>query len=174
MAINDFKLLFQMYCNQDGPIDLSRPVAPFNVQRGVLLDPGTGAGQVDRLWTDTRTLTASSTEDLDLVGAALFDPFGVAVTFARVKGLFVYANPANTNNVVVGANVVNGWATLIGPTGASGGTITLRPGGGAALFSGADATGHVTTAGTGDLLHVANSGAGTSVIYDIGVIGCSV
>jgi len=38
----------------------------------------------------------------------------------------------------------------------------------------ADATTYAVTAGTGDLLKVANSAGGTSVTYDIVIIGSSV
>jgi len=50
--------------------------------------------------------------------------------------------------------------------------ISVRPGG---LFCWAapDATAVAVTAGTGDLLAIANSGAGTSVTYDVVIIGSS-
>jgi hypothetical protein len=153
-------------------LDLQVALATLSLNAGVSLTTGTGSGQADKIWADTRTLTASSSEDLDLVGTALTDAFGVAFSVLRVKGLLVAADSTNVNNVVVGANVANGWATLFGPTGASGGTVTVRPGG---FFCAGctDATGWATTAGTGDLLHIANGGAGTSVIYSIVIIGSS-
>jgi hypothetical protein len=150
-------------------LDLQTAVATLNRAGGVSLDNGTGSGQADKVWADTRTLTASATEDIDLAGAAILDAFGVAAVFARVKALFIQANPANTNNVLVGG-VTNGWATLISP--AATGVVTVRPGGGFAAWSG-DATAFAVTAGTGDLLHIANSAGGTSVTYDIVVIGSS-
>lgn len=155
-------------------LDLTTALATHNLTAGTPFDNGTGAGQVDKIFSDTRTLTASSTENLDLAGT-LVDAFGATVTFVRVKGLFVRASTGNTNNVIVGANVAaNAWATLFGPAGASGGTITLRPGAFFAAGCGsADATGWAVTAGTGDLLVVTNSAGGTSVTYDVVVIGCS-
>jgi hypothetical protein len=154
-------------------LDLTTALATHNLTAGTAFDSGTGAGQVDKIFSDSRTLTASSSEDLDLAGT-LTDAFGAAVTFARVKGIWVQASAGNTNNVVVGANVASSWATLIGPTGASGGTITLRPGAFFAAGCGAaDATGWAVTATTADLLHVTNSAGGTSVIYSIVIIGCS-
>lgn len=133
------------------------------------LGDGSGAGKADRQYSKTRTLAASATEDLDLA-AVLTDIFGQTLTFARVKGLFVRAAKTNTNNVVVGAASANQWVTLLNSTG----TVTLRPG---AWFGACcdviDATGWAVTAGTGDLLKVANSAGGTSVSYDIIVIGNS-
>jgi hypothetical protein len=151
-------------------LDLTTALATHNLSRGTAFDNGTGAGQVDRIFSDTRTLTASSSEDLDLVGT-LTDAFGATVTFARIKGILVSAATGNTNNVVVGG-VASGWASLLSP--AASGLITLRPGSFFVAGCGAaDATGWVVTATTADLLHVANSAGGTSVTYDVVVIGCS-
>ena len=133
------------------------------------LTNGTGAGNADKIFTDRRTLAASGTEDLDLAGV-LLDAFGAAITWARVKGIFISAAAANTNNVVVGAAAATQWATLLNATG----TLTLRPGSSICAIAGpADATGWAVTAGTGDLLKVANSAGSTSVTYDIVIIGAS-
>jgi len=173
MATSLLNSMIQVIVKGDlySPVDLATALTPTNLQRGSLYDNGTGAGQVDRIWHDTRTLTASSSEDLDLSGAALLDPYGNAVVFARVKVLMISAALGNTNNVVVGG-VASGLSTILAP--AATGTEIIRPGGGMAWWAGpADATGAVVTATTADLLHVANSGAGTSVTYDIIVLGCS-
>ncbi|MGW6455511.1 hypothetical protein ACWF94_06205 [Streptomyces sp. NPDC055078] len=150
-------------------LDLGTAKAPASLRRGVTLGSGTGAGKADRVWADRRTLAASGTEDLDLAGV-LADAFGAVITWARVKGLFVAAADANVNNVVVGGAAANPWAPLLGATGA----VTLRPGAVVGAMAGAaDATGYAVTAGTADLLKVANSGAGTSVTYDIFIVGSS-
>lgn len=173
MALNDAAVGATIKGNYVSALDLGSATFPTNLSYGTAFTSGTGAGQVDKIWTDTRTLTASGTEDLDLAGV-LTDAFGASITFARIKGILVSASPANTNNVIVGANVVNSWATMLGPTGASGGTVTLRPGAFfAAGVGAADATGWAVTASTGDLLHVANSAGGTGVDYSIAVFGCS-
>lgn len=149
--------------------DLSVPSDMLSWRRSVHLESGTAAGLADLRFADTRTLAASATEDLDLAGV-LADTLGTVLTFVRVKGLFISASSANTNNVVIGAAATNAWATLLNATG----TITLRPGATFAAMSGsADATGMAVTAGTGDILKVANSGAGSSVSYDIVIIGAS-
>jgi hypothetical protein len=141
--------------------------AKFNA--GHTIANGTGAAQADRLWSDTRTLAASATEDLDLVGTTLLDGFGNPVTFPKVTGLVVRAAAGNTNSVVVGAATA-AWATLLNSTG----TVTLRPGAVLAVFAGAtDASGWATTATSADILKVANSAGGTSVSYDIMIIGKS-
>lgn len=150
-------------------VDLGSVAASIAKAYAVDLAHGTGAGQADRIWADTRTLAASANEELDLAGS-LEDPLGGAFVLARVKGLIIAADAGNTNNVVVGAAASNAWATLLGATH----TVTLRPGAVFAVLAGEeDATGYAVTAGTGDLLKVANSGSGTGVTYDIAVIGAS-
>jgi hypothetical protein len=154
---------------QTRTLDLTTSEDRLSFRRGVHLTSGTGAGKADRVFHDQRTLAASATEDLDLAGV-LTDAFGTAITFVRIKGLFISAAAANSNNVVVGAAASNAWATLLNATG----TLTLRPGASFGAMSGAaDATAMAVTATTGDLLKIANSGAGTSVVYDIVIIGAS-
>lgn len=150
-------------------LDLTTPEDQLVFRRTVQLADGAAAGQADIAFHDRRTLAASANEDLDLAGA-LTDALGDAISFVRVKGLFISAASANTNDVIVGAAGANAWATLLNAAG----TLTLRPGACAGFFAGvADATGWAVTADTGDLLHVANSGAGTAVTYDVVIVGAS-
>jgi hypothetical protein len=129
---------------------------------------GVGIGQADLLWSDTRTLTASSSENLDLAGG-LTDPFGAAITFARVRAFAVRADGGNTNNVIVGGAASNPWATWAGGTAP---TLTVRPGG-LLLLVAPDATGYTVTGGTGDQLKILNGAAGTSVTYTAVFLGAS-
>ncbi|MFI1677059.1 hypothetical protein [Streptomyces sp. NPDC020607] len=150
-------------------LDLTTGRAPLQVRRSVSLASGTGVGQADKVFSDRRTLAASASEDLDLAGV-LLDAFGATITFARVKGIIVSAAAGNTNSVVIGAASSNPWATLLNATG----TLTLRPGDAFSAHAGqANATAWAVAAGTGDLLKVANSGAGTPVTYDVVIIGAS-
>lgn len=132
------------------------------------LTTGTGAQQADRLFADTRTIAASGTDPLDLNGT-LVDAVGTTLSLLRVKLLYIAASAANTNNVIVGGAGSN---TFINWVGAATHTITVRPGGTFFLFA-PDATAYAVTAGTGDIWQIANSGAGTSVTYDVVVIGSS-
>lgn len=155
---------------QTSALDLTSASAPVNFSRAVALGSGTGAGKADRMWTDRRQIAASGTDDLDLVGTALLDPFGAVVTFTRIKGLFISADHANTNDLVIGAAASNPWVGLLNAAG----TFKLKPGGSAAFIAGVeDATAWATTATTGDLLRVANGAAGSVVNYDIVIIGAS-
>ncbi|AZM46570.1 hypothetical protein DMB38_12775 [Streptomyces sp. WAC 06738] len=154
---------------QTKTLDLTTTQDELNFRRAVQLSSGTAAGQADKVFHDRRTLTASATEDLDLAGV-LLDAFGGTITFVKIKGLFVAAAAGNTNSVVIGAAAATPWAALLNSTG----TLTLRPGASFGAFAGAaDAAGYAVGAGTADLLKVANSGAGSSVTYDVVIVGTS-
>lgn len=134
----------------------------------VLLADGTGANQADLVYSGTRTLSASGSEELDLAGG-LEDAFGATLTFAKIKGILIKAASGNTNNVVVGGAASNAFQ---GPFGATNDTIAVKPGG-QFLISAPNAAGWPVTAGTGDLLKIANSSGTTGVTYDIVIIGTS-
>lgn len=143
--------------------------APLTIRKAVLLSSGTGVGKADRAYAGRRTLAASASEDLDLAGV-LLDDLSAVVTFARVKVLVVRAAETNTNNVIVGGAATN---TFVGPFGAATHTLAVRPGEAKVICATGDATAYPVTAGTGDLLKIANSGAGSTVTYDIVIIGAS-
>lgn len=129
---------------------------------------GTGADQADLLFHDTRTLAASAAEDLDLAGV-LADTFGTTLTFARIKAILIRAASGNTNNVLVGGKSTNAFINWVADATDE---IVVRPGG-LFLLVAPDATAYAVTAATGDILEVTNSGAGTSVTYDVVLIGAS-
>lgn len=148
-------------------LDLVTGSAPLTYTDRIDLATGTGANQADLVFSDTRTLTASGTEDLDLAGG-LTDIYGATLTFARIKLLLVHAASGNTNNVNVTRPASNGVPLFL----AAGDGIPVRPDGNF-LWIAPDATGVAVTAGTGDLITVTNSAGSTSVSYDVVVIGAS-
>lgn len=155
---------------QTAQLDLGSAEAIIAKTWSVALADGALAGQANRIWQDTRTIVASGTDDLDLAGS-LLDALGGAFSLARVKGLVVVAKADNVNNVVVGGAATNAWASMFG---AATHTQVLRPGEFFARACGpADPNGHLVTAGTGDILRIANSGGGTPVTYDIAVFGAA-
>jgi hypothetical protein len=148
-------------------LDLVTSRAPLDYSSTIALASGTGANQADKIFADQRTLAASATENLDLAGV-LSDPLGAALTFARIRAILVKAASANSNNVNVIREATNGVPLFV----AAGAGLAVAPGG---LFLGVapDATGVAVTAGTGDLLTFTNSAAGSSVTYDVVIIGAS-
>lgn len=162
-----------------GALDLGTVSAPMqrNYGPGSMAD-GNGAGQANVIFHDQRQIAASGTDSIDLAGA-LLGPTNVAAVFARVKALLIAAAPlsspvagapTNANDVIVGGDT-NAFATWLG---AATHTIRLRPGAFVALGAGAlDPTGYLVTPNTGDILKIANGGAGSAVTYDVIVIGCA-
>lgn len=163
-------LSLRLLATLTNPIDLVTGSAPLDYQQRIQLSSGTGAGNADVAFSDTRTIAPSSNDDVDLVGS-LTNVYGATFSPARIKMILVVAAAANANNVVVGAAAATQWAALLGTTG----TVTLRPGAFFMAVAGAaDATAYVCAGGATDVLRIANSGAGTSVNYDIVLVGTSV
>jgi len=126
---------------------------------------GTGANQANQIWTDTRTISASSSEDLDLAGV-LTSPLGTTLTFTKIKAIIIAASANNTNNVVVGGDT----NALINWVGNANDVVNIRPGGFICLTA-PDSTAYGVTASTGDILQITNSDGTSSVTYDIIIIG---
>lgn len=152
---------------QTGVGDVESATSQVNESSALTYSDGSGAGQANVQWSDDRTIAASGSENLDLAGS-LANLLGTAV-FARVKYIKIVANANNTNKVTFSQPASNGLAGIFL---AAGDGVSIPPGG---KFEWGDpgATGVAVTAGTGDLLTVANSGGGTSVTYRIIIIGAS-
>jgi len=127
---------------------------------------GTGANQSNIVFANTYTISASGSQNIDLYGG-LTDVYGSTINFTKIKGLVICASSSNTNNVLVGGAASNAFFTWCD---AATDQITVRPGGTFALFA-PDSTAYAVTSGTADILKIANSGSGTSVVYDIILIG---
>ena len=147
-------------------LDMGTATFPFSLSGDISLANGTASGQADLVFADQRTLSASANEDLDLAGV-LTSGLGATLTFATLKAIMVKAAAANTNNVVVSNPASNGVPLF----GSASDSIAVRPGG--VFLWVAPQTGVTVTAGTGDLINIANSGAGTGVTYDVVLIGTS-
>jgi len=161
------KVTLRINATQTGSNDLGNPQFPMAFSQIDNMLDGTAAGQADLLFSDQRTITASSNEDLDLSGS-LTDVYGTTLAFVKVKVIAIYAASGNTNNVQVGPAASNGF---LGPFADASDQIDIAPGG--TMLLTAPSAGWTVTASTGDLLNIANSGAGTGVTYDIVIIGTS-
>src|SRR5262245_40268195 len=116
---------------------------------------GVGLNQLDRLFADQRTLTASQTDAIDFNGGGLLDIVNAAWAPARVK--FLAVKNLGPNDIQVVRPASNGIPLFL----AAGDGIQLPVGG---MFFGnwPSAAGVVVTAGTGDLLNVINTTTGTT------------
>lgn len=127
---------------------------------------GTAANQANQMWTDTRTIAASANDDLDLAGV-LTNAFGTTITFTSVKAIIVKAASANTNDLIIGGSATNPFETFLGGTNPS---VLIVPGGSFAIVN-PEATGYAVTASTADILRFTNASSGTSVDYNVIIIG---
>lgn len=148
--------------------DLATLIAKIAGGKTVSFTNGAGAGQANLIFADQRSLAASGSENLDFSGS-LTQPDGSAAVFARIKYIYIEAATGNTNNVQVTQPASNG---VPGIFLAAGDGISIKPGGN---FEWMDpgATGAAVTASTGDLLTITNSSSGTSITYNIIVIGAA-
>lgn len=147
-------------------LDLGAAVYSPTINKRITLPTGVASGQADLIFTDTRTVAASGTDALDLAGS-LTGPVGGTLTIVKLKAVLVRAAAGNTNNVRVNRPATNGVPLFLA---ASDGVDVLP--GGLFLWVGQSA-GVTVTAATGDLLNIDNSGAGTSVTYDVVLVGTS-
>lgn len=159
------QVVFKLIGSMTNALDLSTPSDAISRDYTKTFANGTGANQANMWWHDQRTLAASATENLDLAGV-LTSVFGTTITLTSLKGLFVFAAAANTNNVQVTQPATNGVPWLM----AAGDGIALKPGAWVAWFD-PGANGVIVTAATGDLITFTNSAGGTGVTYDVFLLG---
>lgn len=167
MTLENTRIQLGLFADLVSALDLANARVPLAVNYQQSFSSGSGAGQVDLIWHDRRTLAPSATENLDFAGV-LTDPFGAALTFARIKALLIVAAAGNTHNVNVTRPAVNGVPLFLA---ASDGMPVHA--GGPLFWADPGAAGVVVTAATGDLLTVTNAGAVSAVTYDIAVLGGS-
>lgn len=127
---------------------------------------GTGSGQVDRIWSDRRTLASSGTDTLDLAGV-LTDSYGSTITFSKIKLVYI-KNRSSTDGVDLraGPDATNGWVGMF----IDASDRNRIAAGGCLLWY--DPNGQSVGAGATDELWVQNDGS-VSCDYDIIVVGTS-
>lgn len=143
------------------PTDKLIPKFQFDFANGV------GADQADRIYRATRSIAASTNDDLDLAGGGLVDVFGNALTFARLKAAIFYGRPTNVSTVTIGASA----AAPVLWFGSNTHTETLKARQLQCHVS-PDASGWAITATTADVLRLANGAGGTAQV-DVILIGAA-
>jgi predicted RNA-binding protein len=149
-----------------GANDLGDAVQTFAELVEIAIGDGTGADQATNIFSDERTLVASATENLDLAGV-LVNALGLTLAFTAIKAIMIVASAGNTNDVVIGGAASN---TFAGEFADATDKINIGPGD-VFLITRRSAAGLPVVAGTGDILKVANGGAGTPVTYKVIIIG---
>lgn len=163
-TMDNFSLAIKLNATLSKALDLDTPIDPLVLSLLLTMGNGTTSGLVSQMWHDQRTLTASATEDIDFAGS-LTNAFGVTLTFATIKFLYVRASTANTNAVEVTRKATTGFPIFM----ADGDGISLAAGDTFLYHS--PLVGKTVTATTDDTLTITNSAGSTSVVYDIIVVG---
>lgn len=157
---------------QTGTNDYGSPRFTPLVAETIELLSGTSAGQADLVFVDERTVSSASNDDIDLAGV-LTSALGGTITFVEIVAILVINKPksgvANTTNLTIGIGS-NPFLGFLGGTTPTLGPI--RPGGVVLLACPADVGIGTVTAGTGDILRVANS-SGAAATYQIAILGRS-
>lgn len=129
------------------------------------LTSGTGSGSADLHYYDTRTLAATTSEDLDL--RALTDAYGAALSLVEVVAIAVSAPTTNAGVIEVKPSASNGWTGLLKDVSD---VLQVRPGATVIVFCPSD--GQYVTTSSNKSINVNNTG-GTSGSYTLHLIGRS-
>lgn len=130
------------------------------------------AGQADLAYVDERTLASGAADSIDLVGS-LVDALGSTVNMVKVVTLMIFNQPKDGSSNTTALTIGGGTNPFVGFLGGTTPTIgPLRPGS-LLLLTASDLQGLGTvTAGTADILRVANA-AGATAKYQIAILGRS-
>lgn len=125
---------------------------------------GSGDDQANLIWREDYTVAGSATQTIDLVGGALTDRFGAAVSFATIKGIIVTVQTAS-GQIDLSPAAAAGFDDLFG----AGADIPIKEGGVLCAFW--PNTG-IAVAGGADSLTFTNPG-GSNVTFQVTIIGTS-
>lgn len=151
--------------NESGTFDLVSGSLAHKKSAQIAFLSGSGAGQVNKIYSDSFSVAQSVNTDLDLSGA-LTGVYGTVV-FTAIKGILIVAG-TNTGlgNLTVG-NVTNG---IVAPFGAATHSIAIAPGGMFATVN-PSAAGFAITAATADLLRIATAATVGTYTFDVIIVG---
>lgn len=151
----------------DDPDNGSASHAISNKRHQTSYTDGSGAGNAQVRYEDTRTVASSTDDDLDLAGV-LTDRFGNTLTFANIKTIRIEADAANVSNIVLGSDNAAQVSTLFDLADAG---LNIPPGGAIQIDVGATSTGYAVTATTADILTITNTDGSNTADYTIILIG---
>lgn len=166
--INIALTLFESAVNDLGVASQPHTVAfPGSLHSGKYTS-GTTDNKQDLVWSDQRTLAATS-EQLDLLGTLTAAIGGATISFVEVRGIcIVNRSTTAAENLLAGGGANPAFAGLFGATG----DIISIPASGIFLWTAPlDGGGLVPVAGTGDMLTI-DAGSDT-ITYDIVIWGAS-
>lgn len=162
LTLNMF-LLLEMVKSVEGVDVEAKPRFDININQ----TSGVTINKQDQAWYDKgRTLAASASEELDLAGG-LTDPFGDAITFALIKGIYIKNNSVTAGDILrVGGAASNAFPLFVDTSD----KIDVNPGS-VLLISDPSLAARTVTASTGDLLKIEEVGGANTVNFDIAIWG---
>jgi hypothetical protein len=164
----DTKITVGLQAFLAGVNDLGQPAFPLNYSKVTHLATGVAAGKADKIFSDSRSVAGAATDTLDLAGT-LLDPFGVVVSFTKVKGILIVAGTANPGTIKIAPDATNPFLGPFLPDETA--QLEIGPGGIALLTS--PSAGWPVVAATGDKLTVINSHATIIATYEVIIFGTS-
>lgn len=164
------KITTSIVADLAGTPALALPDAPLTKSYVASYANGAGANQAQAIYSGSRTIAGSGTDNLDLSGL-LTDALGNVVSLTGVKEIII----ANTgaSQIRVGKKITNGFAGPFDQTAGSLGVLVEVAQGtspGMLRLSSASAAGWAVVGATGDLLSIENMSA-TGATYDVIIIG---
>lgn len=155
------------YSETGTPTGTSTPLNSGSMQYNpTAFSSGTGAGQVDRLYVNQATITASGSLTITLTSYT--DPLNATVSMLRIKEIFINLLSGGASAIVIG-NATH----PIGIFSAGSTTMTLNTGSPFYLAFPLDATGIPITASSTDQLKIVNSDGANAAVVNIQIKGCS-
>ena len=170
MALN-VELLVRTQATLTSVLDLVTADATLKNNQEFTWTDGAGADKAEEVFSDQRTINASTTDSLDLSGTALTNAFGVDIAFTKIKAIIIKSATANGSTLTVSCPASDGFTGLFLTLGEG---IKIRPGGVFVIIA-PDATGYPVS-GTSpirdqlDIINDDSSSPGTAT-YDIIIIG---
>lgn len=143
------------------PSEISQTQDRINCNLITSFPVGNGAGQVNMVWSDQRTIGAGLSDDINL-NTGLTDAYGQAISFTAIKEVVVLNRSANAATVLTIADTGGNWPT-------SPWQIPCGPGDG--FSQGERQNGITVTATTSDTFRITNTDGSNAATYDIVLVG---
>ena len=148
--------------------DFQDTIQQFSRKLALAFADGTGNGNADILWADSRTLIADATEDIDLNGV-LSDLYGDQVDMLNVKAILII-NTDTDSTISVMAAAAAGFAGAGFPFNAASEKQNILPG--CFYAVGGNGDGWNCVAATSDKITITEESSAAGA-YDIVVLGAS-
>ena len=136
---------------------------------------GTGANQADKIYVVQTTLAASTAVNYDLAGS-LVDMYGVTITFARIKVIYVELQTTTAaSSILLGGHAtvaMSNWITATPDLDTAQPKVRIRNGG-VFFLAAPDATAYAVTATTEDMLTITNADGAVTATYRMVLVGAS-